>query len=708
NLLLLLLRCLIPVLLALAVARPFLQSGGAPAAGSGTTHHVVVLDGSYSMGFQRDGGQSPFDRGRALIGRLLERLEARAQDNPKFSLVLAGVRPRFLVRGDMNLAAARNQCLLLQKPEDAGADLTEAMAQVAEYVDAATDPELQVYLLTDLQVHAFGKALQPAAKGAPAGPELQDTVRDAIERIGKKPNARFHLIDTGPLAEQHGGGVVDNVQITGLRLDEPAAVARVPITFIATLKNRGQTACSAQVTLDVDGAEPNRKVVNLEAGAEGEAEFQLAFRDTGRHRLHASLQSDGLEADDERFLSLDVRERLRVLLVDGAADEDPLRTNAYVWQSVLDPSHGQGGPEVSRFEVKVIEPLLLLGGQEQPAAYDITVLADVDRLNERAAVALQQALQAGKGVLVAFGDRADVAAYDLQLHAAGTGIMPFRLLRRAGPGPGGVACTPSIALPEHGALAEFDEPVYREVLQSIWVFNWLALDKDDLSKDAQVVLRLTDAERSPLLVAHTFGDGRVLFWLSGPASEYRPDRWNRFDDPVVAFHLLHGLCKWLALPAQDPFNTAVGSELACTLPARPENVEVTRPERDGSSKTPLSEEPKPLPGGRYLLPPFAHTDYAGFYSVDLQLDRDSGKEHQSLLFAVNVDPDEGELRYPAHDDVRQALGIARVLTTLPSDATGTVDPQNSELGPSLLLATLLFVLFEAAMARYVSVRRSPA
>ena len=79
------------------------------------------------------------------------------------------------------------------------------------------------------------------------------------------------------------------VQLTDLRIAQPAAVLRTPVDVVATLRNRGQTAQNVEVTLDVDGGEPVRKLVTLPAGGEGEAEFQLSFREIGRHRLRASL-----------------------------------------------------------------------------------------------------------------------------------------------------------------------------------------------------------------------------------------------------------------------------------------------------------------------------------------------------------------------------------------------------------------------------------
>ena len=701
NLLLLLLRCLVPIVLALAIARPALQAAAGLLGGSVVVHHVVLLDGSYSMGLRQDGAQSPFDKARSLVGRLLDRWEGNAERRDKVTLVLAGVRPRFLVRGDLALANARSQWLQLQKPEDAGGDLGDALRQVVDAIDEANDPEVQVYVFTDLQQRSLGRAL--LAPGERPAAELTDTARDHVERLQKRAGTQLHWIDVGPFAAGKQGGIAENVQITDLRVQQPAAVLRTPVDLVASLKNRGQTTQNVEVTLDVDGVEPVRKLVNLPAGSEGEADFQLLFREAGRRRVRVSVQNDALTADDERFLTVEVRDRLRVLLVDGEAGGDPLQTYRYVWQAVLDPDPAA----LPTFLVEAVDTTALLSGQCTPKNHDVVVLADVERLTARAATALTEALQAGRGVLVAFGEHTDVESFNLHLHAAGDGPQPFRLSRILGaPAGSSVVRAPSIVAADHPLLREFEEEVYREVLQAIPVWRWLGTAPDSLHADAAVVLRVTDAEQSPLLVARSFGEGKAVFLTSPVASEYKADRWNRLDDPMVAFPLLHGLVKWLALPAVDPFTTLVGSELACSLPVRPENVEVQRPERDGRTKSPLAEEPAPLPGGRFRLPALADTSYAGFYVFDMVLDREAGKEPLSLPFAVNVAADEGDLRYVAHDEVRQALGLARVLDGLPAVAEVDDDPERSELGPTLLLLTLLFVLGEAALARYVSARRS--
>src|SRR5687768_18140008 len=101
--------------------------------------------------------------------------------------------------------------------------------------------------------------------------------------------------------------------------------------------------------------------------------------------------------------------------------------------------------------------------------------------------------------------------------------------------------TAQLTAPDHPLLREFQEEVWREVLQNVPVWRWHGIAPDSLHRDAQVVARLTDAEQSPLLVARAYGEGKALFLTSTLASVYKPDRWNLLDDPQVALPLLFGI-----------------------------------------------------------------------------------------------------------------------------------------------------------------------
>ena len=67
---------------------------------------------------------------------------------------------------------------------------------------------------------------------------------------------------------------------------------------------------------------------------------------------------------------------------------------------------------------------------------------------------------------------------------------------------------------------------------------------------------------------------------------------------------------------------------------------------------------------------------------------------------------EGRIVHAAHEDVQQALGIERIATSLPTSSALPAEAAANEFGPTLLLLTLLLVVGESALARFVAVRRN--
>src|SRR5262249_20195902 len=105
NLLLLLLRCLIPIALAFAIARPALRDSTVSSLLGGSCHHILVLDGSYSMGLLVQGQPSPWERQKTLAAQLLERVETKV--GHKVSIAVAGVRPSWPLQDDLSIPRAR-------------------------------------------------------------------------------------------------------------------------------------------------------------------------------------------------------------------------------------------------------------------------------------------------------------------------------------------------------------------------------------------------------------------------------------------------------------------------------------------------------------------------------------------------------------------------------------------------------------------------
>lgn len=702
NLLLLLLRCLIPIVLALAIARPVLrQSLGAAALGT-SAHHVLILDHSYSMGYQPESSQSPYQQMRELAGQLLESLESRG-DN-KVTVVEAGIRTSMPIVEDLNLGRVKAHIASLTQPEDSASDLIEALGQVADLIDDAAEQEVIVYLFTDLQVRAFGDEQEPTDKSAPPGdPDelFDDTAHDLIERI--KKTSEVVVLDVGGLANDTSPGRASNVQITDLRLETMVAVVRDPVSVAVTLRNRSDATTTSQVTLEVDGGQPTRQSVQVEAGAEAQAEFLVNFNEEGLRTLRASIDGDGLAADNLRFLVVPVRSRIKVLLVEGTPESDPGLMESEHIRMLLDPTHGNGSTDLTVFEPKVIDTIAFLSGREDLRDYDLVVLANVERLNESAASAIKQAMLGGTGLWVLFGDNTDTASFNLHLGGA-DGPMPLELASAEGYQPGGDLYFESkLLVPDHPIFSGYVEEVYKEAFQLTPIYRYIDTTRVD-EKRGQVLAAVRDDDLSPLIVISTGGTGKALFMTSGIT--LRPKQWNRLDELMLSLPLVHETARWLTLPPTDPYNVTTGSELTTTLRERPVDVAVLMPERAGGAKVLVAEDSRSLPGGRYALPPFRQTEYAGIYTMEMELTTGgAGRPHREL-FAANVDPDEGELIYMSHAAASEQLGVESILRGLPSDSSGPIQAGRSDLGVPLLFFALMVLLSEASLARFVSRRRA--
>jgi uncharacterized membrane protein len=720
NLILLLLRCLIPICLALAVARPYFPEGSSLIPSAGTAHHVLVLDESYSTGLEPQGAQSPHRLARRMATRLLEQLDQKSGQH-KVTVVQAGIRVKVPVREDARLERVRARLSQLGGPQDSASSLLPALAQVADMLEEAKaaptgkipDADVLVYLFTDLQRRCFGdeflagtkeesekKAAAGAAGDDPMADIGGDSAREIIDRI--QSNAAFTVLDLGSAT----GGTEDNLLISDLRLSQPHAMVRVPQNVVATVQNLSQKTKSIQLTLDIDGDQPTRKMVQVEAGGSMEVPFQIIFRDTGPKRLRASLDGDGLAADNQRYLVAQVRERLRVLLVEGSTEQEEGLQDSFWIRAILDPTKGKGPPEVTQFGTKVVDAISFMTGRVQLTDYDLIVLCNVERLTEQTAASLKAAVQGGTGLLLMLGNRCDLMSYNLHLYGAGgeDALMPMRLDRVDGYTPGGKNYFgSSIIAPDHPVFTDFRSEEYRVYLEVTPVYRLVVGDKDSLVKDAQVLCQVRDSRESPLLVASNVGEGKVLTLTSHITN--RPDQWNRIDYYRIAFRLFFPVAHWLSHPVTDPFNVQVGTTLTANLRERPSNLEVVLPERAGGSKELVGDESRALPGGLFALPPFTNTAHAGFYSYEMNL-RDKGDGEQLRLpFAVTADPKEGELNYLSHAVVRDRLGVRTILRSLPKATEGIAQATVSELGPFLLYCVLFFVLCEAALARWISRRR---
>jgi len=218
--LLLYLQLLVLGMLALALARPFLEG-----AGQASGNIVLVVDGSASMqaqdGADGGGGTTRFERARNEAHNLVDNLAAGA----RVSLILAGPVPATILSGGQDKAAL-HAAIASMRPSNGTGNMAAAITLAAA---AATSPDTTLIVISD------------GAIGEEKLPEVA---------------ANVHYIPVG-----HSG---DNTAITALALrDAPQG----PQLFV-NLANLGQQAAAGLLNVEIDGRLWDSRQVTMAPGEE--------------------------------------------------------------------------------------------------------------------------------------------------------------------------------------------------------------------------------------------------------------------------------------------------------------------------------------------------------------------------------------------------------------------------------------------------------
>lgn len=696
NLLLLLVRTALIVLLVFALARPFLSGGVASALGSGAVNYTVVLDNSYSMGLN-EGVTTPFERAVEEARRI-----AGAMDTEdSFTLYLtnddfAGARPgvpRAVLRDSHEPDKIRN--VLSRLTVSSGrADMTGVLAAVADPLDAKT-PAKQVVILTDLTRRAW-QGVADAGERPDAVPEAprdlsgaERTIEDLLSDMTVK-GATIQIVDVGaPTAENVA--ILDFGPVEDRPLVEGSAEA-----FRARVANYGRRPVSVDVSFSVDGRHKGAARVDLPGalalGAPGEKEVRFTFPnlEAGPRTFEAELPSDPLPIDDRRLFVADVRERIRVLAVDG----DPTGDTPETW--FLRPAIAlRNEDRGSRIEMDEVDTLSFLNRDLAP--YDLVILANVDRIREEKVDALEAFVKNGGGLVVFLGDKVDPALTNRVLWADGEGLLPgvladrpVSLDRERNP----VAI--DLNAPPHPLFADIlgteEDPVAAWRAPKVWGYYPVTPPEDD--ENVSVLLRLTDAAKNPALLEREYGKGKVLLFTTSADTAWA-DMASTFVMPILWHEMVY------YLTATDPSQRNIRPFEAFTeeLPERILEVQITTPDGSRVKVAPQIRE------GRLPQLVFRDTEEPGRYLVNRSTRGanpiDAGTKRSTGLFAVNVDAEEGDVRPIAAGEIENryaGLPITTGKSWAGAAGEAAVKPQG-EIWKGLLGAVLALLFLEIFLAR---------
>lgn len=380
--LLLVARCLIVLLVALALGRPFL--GAAGLLGGGATTLYVVIDDSLTGSAQGAGDETALARHIRAAEALLGDLDPGAGD--RAAVITLSGPPEARVMPPSSDLGAVGQVVARLTPTDSRADLASALDLVRADLGAsdAGSGRVVVAVLSDF---LSGAAPTGARLARPGANDQDNDPLARVELLASRPApagaGNVSLMDLRPLRT-----VVVTAPGAGAGADSaPAQIGQARVTLRRTGAGLDEAA-SVGVTLAVerDGErapigrttarfEPGQTEVGVAVTPDEDAELPLV----GDAVLVATIDRDGIEGDNVRRRAVALRESIRIGLVAparlGGGPGVASFTPADWLRLALEPS---GDAARSALEIASIDPSGV--DAARLAGLDAAVIASPERL----------------------------------------------------------------------------------------------------------------------------------------------------------------------------------------------------------------------------------------------------------------------------------------------------------------------------------------
>jgi hypothetical protein len=661
-------RCAIPLLLALLMARP-LWKGAGELLGDTKTSTVVLLDNSYSMQASRAGTANwtlARDEALRILGELKPGSEA--------AVLMMGDGGKGLLDTPTYDTGRLLQALAKAEGGAGAADVPAAF-------EAASSLELhetvrQVVMISDFQRVSF-----PAQEDSLLG--------QMIERLRGQPTPpSITFFDVGQ-------EVRENVAVESLEFSKLMVGVGQRVQIRAHIRNHGDAQWpDLRVTFKVDGRDKSASQITLGPREKGQVLFTHVFDTAGSHVVEVSVDADPLKADNQYLAAISVRDRLPVLLVDGDPSSEPLKSETAFAAIALEPFAAGRVELADLIQARVARPEEINAKALEGVA--VVLLANVRKLGDEAVRALEDFVSTGGGLLVFPGSKIDPGWYQSALWKSGKGLMPLPYRDLAGDVRETAAGVGIVSQRyENAALELFNDP-RNGSLAGAAVRAWFRMAEDDGAggtEPATVLARLEPGD--PLLVERRFGEGRVI-----AAATALDAQWSNLPMRPFYLPLLQRLVVYLASTVHPPRNLGVGQTLAAFVPESEVDKMATLVLPSGEAL-----ELKIARRGTRAVVETSRTRQPGLYTLQV-----AGMS--PLHYVVNADRRESDLAKLNEAEVAavaKAHGVALVRSAAEYKQAEQKQRYGTELWKVLLWALLAFFMLEMLLQQlFAGVRRRPA
>ena len=490
QLLLLLVRCLIPILLALAMARPLIQTWK-DASGTAPMSLAIVLDDSLSMqSIDEQAGRLGEQRNRlqqaiVQIQEILEGLPAGSDA----SIILAGKPVEIWAEHQPSQLAAR-LVGLNDRAESAGRlDLAEGTQAAAAWLEKSSNPRRHLLLISDFQASEW-KSPQ------------QDLARDVAKQLSSRtvPIAWSFLNASSRAQESEKS----NLSIVSFESVPSQVVPQGKLTLSVMLQNDSQQAVQVPVVLMEGLKELERQSVSI--AADSSTTVRFGWTSTKAQDTVLKVFADWNDAspqDHSMTKVVRVREPAKILIIDGDRKKEAMQSESDFVRLALTPFSLLRGEPGDLFTTSLVDA----GGWNEAMLkeYQGVIACNLADLNPDQRKWLRGFVDQGGGLLICLGDKVQVDRVNAWEPIAEGGLRIGSLGARA-PWEGSIK-------PTANAAFEFSKASLDSLGSARFVArNTLKLDED---QGIAPITTLAYDDGLPFLVSVALGSGRCFWMTSG-------------------------------------------------------------------------------------------------------------------------------------------------------------------------------------------------
>ena len=642
--------------------------------GRGTTHHLILLDDSYSMS-DRWEETNALAEGKRAVQAIVEQANQQS-DRQLVTLLTFSEAVRLGNNSEPKIHLTRINDNFRSQLETvlAGLEVSERDISPSQALDAAPkllsdddDQSLIVYLISDFRSRQFSDAAE---------------VRSRLAELENRAD-QFHLVrcadDSRP-----------NLAVTALAPQSGVRAAGVEMWMNVRVANYSNApARGVIVQLEQDGdALPALALEDIPPRQEITHPFRVQFAGTGAHWLSAALPTDAIAVDNRRWFACDLPAARPVLIIDGSQDGLGGRQ--------LSLALAPGGNTRTGWQPHV-EPARFLVDTERLSQQAAVCLLDVPRLADDELAALEEYVRNGGGVAIFVGSDTDRSFYNERMGRDGEGLfpaplrLPTQLLDRAGD------ATPDVEVTDH-PLFKVISGRRNGLLPLLMVDYFYAVDdgwEPPADGSTRVIARLRN--QMPLVIEKTFGKGRVIAQLTKLSSGNTPlGRWTNWSLNPAFPVLANELMNYLAAGSNTDALYHVGEDLIVVAPEADYEPAVRIVMPGESAERPELQLDATSKGGQ-LVATLPEVAISGVYHAHLQ-SRAGGVERRDFAFNV-VAEGEGDLELVRREQLTSQLAGLNVQLHDASDMA--VDDEHLagyQVSESLLGVLVALLLTEQVLA----------